>query len=345
MSAAADLRVESWTGSAQAWDEFVGAASDGTIMHLHGWCDAVARAYGHRTFRLAAVEGSKIRGVLPLVLVSSRFLRPSLVSMPYMDYGGACVAGDAAAHEALIAEAQRIADRHHALLTLRYLPQPSIGLPASLDKVTVFLSLGTSEDALWKKLPSERRNRVRKAQKSGLVATFNGPEALDDFYGVFATNMRDLGSPVHSVGFFREVMTHLPGQTRIVLVRSGDKAIGAGLMLVYKGMISIPWVSSLRPYFALCPNPLLYWETMRFGIAEGHGVLDFGRSSMGSGTYEAKRQWGGETHQLYWHYHPATAEPPGREVQRLSWLTRAWSRLPLPIANTVGPWLRRGISN
>jgi serine/alanine adding enzyme len=339
------IRITEWTGSAERWDSFVASCGDSTVMHLHAWKGVLKGAYGCRTHFLAALEGDEIRGVLPLALIRSPLLGKSLVSMPFMDYGGACVGQSEEVEEPLVSRAREIAAGAGAKLVLRYLRKPALALPCSLEKVTMLLDLGPGDELLWKRLPPERRNRIRKGQKNGLQASFHGAEGVDDFYAVFAENMRDLGSPVHSLGFFREVVTRLGDHARIVLVRLGDRAIGAGLMLLHGGMISIPWVSSLRTFFDKCPNQVLYWEAMRYGIAHGYRTLDLGRSSRDSGTFEAKRQWGAEPVQLYWHYDPESALPPGEEVKRMSWAVGVWRHLPLPVVNTVGPWLRRGIPN
>ncbi len=320
-------------------------AADGTVMHLHAWKEILQEAYGHRILLLAAMRGGEIEAVLPLALVESPFFGRSLVSMPFMDYGGVCQGSGTDAEEALVKEATSIAGRLDAKLVLRYLRKPELDLPCSLEKVTMWIALGTSEEALWRRLSPERRNRIRKAQGSGLEASFPGPEGLDAFFEVFARNMRDLGSPVHSRRFFEEVLGRLPDSTQLLLVHDDGRPVGAGLMLLHAGMISIPWVSSVRPAFKKCPNQLLYWEAMKFGISKGFHTLDLGRSSRGSGTFEAKRQWGARPVQLYWHYHPETAAPPGEEVKRASWAVGVWRRLPLAVVNRVGPHLRRGIAN
>ncbi len=339
------MNIDVWKGDGARWDELVARASDGTVMHLFGWKAVCENAYGHRTFYLAAADGDDIRAVLPLVLVKGPLVEPHLVSVPYMDYGGVCGNGDEEAERALAERAVAIAEAHRAKLVLRYLREPGLDLPVSHEKVTMFLDLGTSESALWERLPSTRRNRIRKGQKSGLSVRFPGADEVERFYTVFATNMRDLGSPVHGIPFFREILEQLPANARLVLLEQGSVAVGAALMLVFKGVISLPWISSLRPYFHLCPNQVLYWESMKWGIGEGHDILDFGRSSRDSGTFEAKRQWGAEPVPLFWHYWPGNAVPPGEDVKRLSWGVHLWQRLPLPVANRVGPWLRAGIPN
>jgi serine/alanine adding enzyme len=339
------IRVASTGTAPEQWDGFVRDAGDSTVMHLHGWKTALEGAYGLRTWFLSAFDADELRGVLPLTLVTSPLLGRSLVSMPFMDYGGACVAGHEKAEGALVDAARSLADEHRARLVLRYARPADLALPCSLEKVTMVVPLPSSEDAVWKRLPGERRNRIRKAMKAGLTSSLHGADGLDDFYRVFAENMRDLGSPVHSARFFRDVVAALGPHTRIIVVRDGRRPVGAGLMLVHNGTISMPWVSSLRSAFHMSPNQMLYWGALCFGVAEGHTTFDFGRSSRDSGTFEAKRQWGAEPVQLYWYYHPEAAGPPGEDVKRLGLAARAWRRLPLAIANRVGPWLRRGIPN
>jgi len=337
-------RVVAWEDGT-AWDAFVEQAPDAAITHLWAWRDVMDRAYGHRSFYLAAVDGAGLRGVLPLTLVAGRLVGRHMVSIPFMDHGGVCGALDPEAEEALVRAAQELALTHRAVLGLRSRRETAIDIPRSLEKVLMVLSLEGGEEAVWRRIPSKRRGQIRKGQRNGLTASMRGADGLEDFYRVLAANMRDLGSPVHSIRFFRAILEELGERARIVLVRSGDLTIGAGLLLADGDTLSVPWSSSLRRYFSKGPNQVLYWESMRHGVAEGFRTFDFGRSSVGSGTYQAKQEWGAQPVQLYWHYHPADARPPEEGVQRLAWGVRAWRRLPLPIANLVGPAIRRGIPN
>src|SRR4029077_6184874 len=177
-------------------------------------------------------------------------------------------------------------------LGLRQLHPEPVAWPTTDDRVTMLLEL-TTEEAAWKGLSSERRNRVRKGEKQGLTAAWCGPDALDEFYEVFAVNMRDLGSPVHSRGFFRAMLKALPGTARGLLVRDKDgRAVGAAVCLFFRDTIMVPWVSSLREAFALCPNFVLYWEVIRFGCKSGYRSRARGRSCKSAGTFEFRRHGG-----------------------------------------------------
>ncbi len=333
----------------KAWDRFVERHPRGTVAHLGAWGRIVRAAYRHEAFHLVAEDGGEPVGVLPLVLVRSRLFGRRLVSMPFLDYGGVLVEPGRGAEAALVGEAQRLAREHGAqTLGLRQLYEEPLPWRPAEGRVTMLLSL-TSEADVWRGLSSERRNRVRKGEKQGLTVTWVGAEGLDDFYAVFAANMRDLGSPVHSRAFFRAMLDELPDTARVLLVRdAAGGVVGAAVCLFFRDTIMVPWVSSRREAFALCPNFVLYWEVIRRGCREGYRTLDLGRSFRSAGTFEFKRQWGGRPHPLPWLFVdvvPGAAPPVDRDAGRFPALVAAWKRLPLPVANALGPWVRRQVPN
>jgi FemAB-related protein (PEP-CTERM system-associated) len=219
---------------------------------------------------------------------------------------------------------------------------------ARLDKVGMQLDLTPGIEAVWRSFPAKVRNQVRKAEKAGLQAFIGGEELLDEFYSVFVVNMRDLGSPVHSKKFFSAMFAEFGEQARVVLVRDGQKPIGGLVCLFFKKTATVPWASSLRECLAKCPNNLAYWEAMQYAAVQGCTVFDFGRSSVDSGTYHFKRQWGAEPVQIYW-------QVLGRKDQRgmsspaesakLQMAVEFWKRLPVSLTKVIGPHIRKYITN
>jgi len=331
------------------WDRFVEQHPSATVAHLQAWGPVARSAYGHEAVYLMAEDAGEVTGLLPLVLMKSRLFGRRLVSMPFLDYGG-ILAEPGSEAEAELARAALDLARSRGIQSvgLRQLHSSGLPQPVTGDRVTMLMPL-TSEAAVWKALPSERRNRVRKGQKNGLTTIWGGAELLDDFYPVFAANMRDLGSPVHSRRFFTLMLAELGESARVLLVRdAGNRVVGAAVCLLFRDTIMVPWVSSLRDAFALCPNFTLYWEVIRFGCASGYRVLDFGRSFRNAGTFEFKRQWGAEPWPLPWIFIDvdAGAPPPvDRDAGRFAPLVAAWKRLPLPLANVLGPWIRGQVPN
>jgi FemAB-related protein (PEP-CTERM system-associated) len=209
------------------------------------------------------------------------------------------------------------------------------------------LALPSDEDQLWRRLSSERRNRVRKARKAELSVELGGEEVLPVFYRIWAENMRDLGSPAHGYAFFAEILRIFSSTAKIILVKHQGQSIGAGLCLYSKGMLTLPWVSSLRKHFSLYPNNILYWEAMRFALRQGCRVFDFGRSSRDSGTYKFKTRWGAVPQPLHWQFKFFGGEEsgfPATDGVKYRWAAGIWKRIPVAVSKIIGPRIRKNIT-
>ena len=330
------------------WDVYLESIPTATVCHHFLWQLVIQRAYGHRPFYLMALRNAQVCGVLPLVLVKSRLFGRALTSMPFLDYGGIC-ADDETVAQPLLEHAQRLLPECGAnYIELRQCVQPPQTGTLRLDKVGMRLNLSSGINAVWQSFPAKVRNQVRKAEKSGLRADIGGAELLDAFYPIFAQNMRDLGSPVHHRAFFACLFAEFGPQARLVLVRDGHRAVGGLICLLFKDTVTVPWASSLREYLAKCPNNLLYWEAMQYAHAQGYRCFDFGRSSVDSGTYHFKRQWGAEPVQIYWQVvgrdgHESIAFSANSAKYSLA--LEMWKRLPVSFATLLGPHLRKYLTN
>jgi FemAB-related protein (PEP-CTERM system-associated) len=328
------------------WNRFVGGHPEATGYHRWEWRTVFERGLGHRTHYLAVLRARRIAGILPLVEIRSRIFGRALSSLPYVNYGGVLAdAPDAA--EALLTHATRLAaERRLRFVVLRHRRQVFPALPARTHKVTMLLPLQPDSGAMWDALDRKVRNQVRKAEKSGLVSLAGGPELLDDFYRVFAQNMRDLGTPVYGRRLFAEILSQFPGDARVHLVRLGAATIAGALSYGYGRVVEVPSASSLREHRSLCPNHLMYWSIIQDAIREGRTTFDFGRSTPDDGTYHFKEQWGAVPEQLWWEYGLVGGEMlPSADRQSAAYQRRIeyWKRLPLPIANMVGPRIARSV--
>ncbi|MEO8071119.1 MAG: FemAB family XrtA/PEP-CTERM system-associated protein, partial [Acidobacteriota bacterium] len=228
-------------------------------------------------------------------------------------------------------------DRRCGSVELRHLRRQFADLPCKQHKVTMHLALG---EGLWDRIDRKARNQVRKAEKSGLTFHRGGAELLDDFYQVFARNMRDLGTPVYAKTFFHHILSTFSERTRLLVVRLGSLPIAAGFTYRTGTTVEIPWASSIREHNSLCPNHLMYWRAVECAMAEGCEIFDFGRSTPGEGTFKFKEQWGAVPVPLFWEYVLlAGADMPDQSPKnpKYQMAIRMWQRLPLWLANAVGP--------
>jgi serine/alanine adding enzyme len=335
-------------GEEKSWDDYVYRCAESSHCHLSGWRRVIARSYGHLSYYLWAHENGELRGVLPLIGMRNLFFRRSLVSMPFLDDGGICADNDQI-RSRLFREALSLYERQKAnLLDLRHRYVNNLDSPCGGDKVMMILDLLDDPNKMWKRFDAKLRNQVRRATKSGLTACWSGKDGLSDFYKIFAANMRDLGSPVHSRDFFGAILYEFDDSAKIMLVRKGEDVVGGAVCLFFKGTMIVPWASSLREYFPLCPNNLLYWEMIRWGSENGYQRFDFGRSSPDSGTYRFKRQWGAKEELLRWQCVSrkiGRAAMPHADDNKYRWIIKVWSHLPLSFTKFVGPLVRGQVSS
>jgi FemAB-related protein (PEP-CTERM system-associated) len=339
------VTVSEYTDSfADRWTAYVRASEYTAIAHEIGWREVMARGLGHTPRYFVAHDRDKVTGILPLFLVTTWWRAKYLVSLPWIDYGG-IIADDESTEKLLLEQARKTAEIQGAqFVEFRSICRQNLGLPLREDKVTFLLPLESDPDVLWKGFDAKLRNQIRKSQKSGLTTEFGGIDRLDEFYGVFAHNMRDLGTPVWGKRFFSEILGVLSDTARLILVRKDGVAIAGGLVLAFKDRLYVPSASSYRHALEFCPNHALYWAVIVDGCTNGFRFLDFGRSSKGGNTFNFKKQWGAPPTQLTWQYllHRTSEIPainPGNPKYEL--FIKMWRKLPLPVANFIGPRLIR----
>jgi serine/alanine adding enzyme len=339
----ASLRVIAADAGDARWDRFVAGANGSTFCHLGGWREIMTDVLGHEPLYLAACGDSGAwRGVLPLVRVRSIFGH-YLVSMPFLNDGGPL--GDDVARRQLVEHAVGEAQRSGAaLLELRTRNPLSGRIETSNRKITVHLEMPATVELLWEKtFRAKLRSQVRRPTKDGMTARCGSAE-LAPFYDVFARNMRDLGTPVMPRAFFERIATVFGDRAVFATVYTAEGSpAAAACCFVWGDELEVTWASSLRELNRLSPNMLLYARLMEEAIGRGVRLFNFGRCTPDGPTHRFKQQWGGHDVALPWGYWSksgaASTPSPDRPIFRVA--TAVWSRLPMAIANRVGPVLAR----
>ncbi|MFZ0943706.1 MAG: FemAB family XrtA/PEP-CTERM system-associated protein [Syntrophobacteraceae bacterium] len=351
------------------WNGFVDTHPHGSVYHLAEWKEVIEQTYGHSTYYLLGEcscnesgqeSNASVCGILPLVHIKHFLFGNTLVSMPFLDYGG-LLAENPEVESALIREAAAIGGRlGAACIELRqtvHLKGLETGsneqtnpaqraVTANSNKVRMVLDLPASSDDLLRSFKAKLRSQVNRPIKDGLKYSIGGAEFLDDFYTIWLKNMRDLGSPAHSKKLFLSILQSFEPLTRVCVVHKDGVPSAASLIIRSKNQMLNPWASSLREYSKLNPNMLLYWAMLEYSCECGCSSFDFGRSSPDAGTYRFKEQWGAKPQALYWHYIPLK---PGRlrvgsHVSKRGAAEDIWRRLPVSLTAVLGPRVRKYIS-
>lgn len=340
------MRVEICTVQSPEVGEYVRKTDGGKLCHLPEWSSMISRTFGHDTFYLVAREGELIRGVLPLTKVNSRLFGNRMISQAFSNYGGPLV-NDLEALAELLNRAFELAREHGcSTVEFRNLQTLPCDLVLQKDKVCMFLPIVSDPDEMWGRLKPEIRNRVRKAEKSGLIAISGGQELLDDFYRLWTIRMRQLGTPCYSKNLFRNILQTFPKYSRIFVVKLGNQAIATAFSYSFNGLGQCRWSATRAEFNGLAPNTLLYWSAIRYHCLAGDRTFDFGRSTLNSSQYEFKRRWRAKTIQLHYQYWTR----PGCELSLVSPdnpkyrnKIQMWKKLPLWMTRLIGPHISRNL--
>jgi FemAB-related protein (PEP-CTERM system-associated) len=323
-----------------AIDAFVRVQTAATPFHLTAWSRAVERGCGQRARYLVAERADGgIAGVLPLTEMRSPLFGKALVSTGFGVDGG--VLGDGV--DALASGAWALAQRIGCPgVELRGGPAP-VGWEKDDTSYLGFVrDLSASEEGELLAIPRKQRAEVRRALGFDLEVVTGGAALLAEHYRVYAESVRNLGTPVFPAKLFRAVAEAMDAD--VLTVRHQGCAVASVLSLYFQGTVFPYWGGGTAAARGLRANDRMYFALMNHARARGCTRFDFGRSKTGTGAAAFKKNWGFTPSPRSYAKRSAGA---AREVNPLNpkyaLMVRTWQRLPLPLANALGPWISRGL--
>lgn len=329
---------------AHAWNEYVAANPKSSLYHRYEWRDFYADYFGKETeYFVAADCAGRLTGVLPLVRLKSWLFGDFYVSLPFVNYGGVVADERLIAEELMAAAASLGRARGVTHIEFRHANR-EFDLPCRTDKVAMLLDLPLSVEKLGQSIGSKRRSQIKRPLREDPDVRFGGLELLDSFYSVFARNMRDLGTPCYAKSMFGFLLEKFPETTKLVTISVRRQPAAAAFLIFDDDRMEIPWASTVRDFNRISINMLLYWRVLTYAIETGKEKFDFGRSTKDSGAYRFKKQWGAKALPLNWHYWLANdGKTPNLspDNSKFRFLIQAWQKLPLPVANFLGPRIVR----
>jgi FemAB-related protein (PEP-CTERM system-associated) len=217
-------------------------------------------------------------------------------------------------------------------------------LPAEnidISYYTFLLDVSLGIDDVWQnKLKSKTRNQIRKAEKHNFNVKFGGKDLLNDFYGVISKCWRDLGTPVHNFKLFELILDAFENKVCLVVLYDQSTPVSTALLFNINGVLSHPFAGTINEYKPSSVNNLLYWNIIKFACDNGIKTFDMGRSRLDQGTYKFKKSWGGIPENIYYYYFlKDNVSMPSLDTTFYKVATSLWKKMPIAIANRIGPKL------
>ena len=329
----------------QRWDEFVmSTCPEATFFHLAGWQTVIERAFGHKTWFLFAESDGIIQGVLPLAEIDSVLFGHSLSSLPFCVYGGIAATTESA-REVLDSAAQALATE----LKVDYLEYRNLKIfhsewPTKDLYVTFRKEMAPEAEENMQAIPRKQRAMVRKGIKAGLESVVD--EDVERFFSAYAASVHRLGTPVFSKKYFQLLKQIFRRNCELMIITKSGRTVS--------GVMSFYFRDEVLPYYGggtaeardVAANDFMYWELMRRACEQGYRIFDFGRSKRNTGSFDFKRNWGFEPQPLHYEYqlHRAKAVPDHNPLNpKYRLFINAWQKLPLPMANLIGPHIVKNL--
>ena len=324
------------------------AEKAGSPFHRPAWLRAVERGTGQRAFGLIAEKRGILRGWLPLTEVRSPFFPAALVSSGFAVAGGAL--GDTATTAARLCEAgTELAGRLScASVELRGPHAPADWTFVTGKHANFTAPIAADDDAQLLSIPRKQRAEVRKGLERPFTLSVGSTEHDGAaHYAVYAASVRNLGTPVFPRALFDAVLDEFGPDADILSLRLDGTPIASVLTIYHRGVAMPYWGGGTYAARASRANERLYYELMLHARRRGCHTFDFGRSKVGSGAFAYKKNWGFEPTPLsyaVWNAPGSVARDIDPTSEAYSAKIALWKRLPLGIANRLGPLIAKGLA-
>ena len=326
------------------WDAYVHKTDDATFFHLSGWHRVISRSFGHKPHYLQAVDADdNTRGILPLFEVKSLVFGHSLVSTPFCVYGGAVA--DTPEIRGLLEDRAAVLAQELGVdfLELRYKEKTRDDWPSKSVHSTFLREIEKGGDeAILLSIKNKQRAVIRKGVRNELERELQSD--IGDFFEAYSTSVRNLGTPVFSKNFFRNLRSEFGEDCEILSIRS-DGALHSSLISFYFRDQELPYYGGGMPVSRQSKAmDFMYYDLMCRAAKADVRLFDFGRSKNDSGPYNYKRHWGFEPQPLHYQYFLVNSEAlPELNVTnpRYELMIRIWKKLPLKVSQMVGPMLSK----
>jgi FemAB-related protein (PEP-CTERM system-associated) len=334
----------------RAIERFVVAHPDSTPFHRPAWLRGVARGTGNDALALVLERCGEIAAYLPLTQVHSPIFGRVLASSGFAVGGGVLVA-DGVDPAPLFAAVEELALRQSSPnVELRggLLPEARAGWIIKTQSHCGFIRPLAADDAAeLTAIPRKQRAEVRKSLAGDLTVEIGtGPSDRAAHYAVYAASVHNLGTPVFPRALFDAVLDGFGDDADILTIRHDGLPVASVLSLYHRGAVMPYWGGGTWDARRLRANDRMYYELMLHARRRGASHFDFGRSKTNSGPYDFKRNWGFVPAPLSYGVWTAPGAPKRDADPTSATHSRRielWKKLPLSVANLIGPWIARGL--
>ena len=292
------------------WNSF----AKGGIFYRFEWFNVIKNIYKLDPYFVLCYENEKF------ALIASFKTLKGYISLPFVSYSG-FYSND----ENILKQLKGYLKNNHIEIDSRDL----LKYETTKGYVNPIVTIN-SFDNFWTNISSNTRNQFKKSEKQDLV--FSSEYNIDYFYNLYSLGMRNLGTPAHGKDYFNELTKYF--SSNIFTVFDNDKPIGSMFCLHDDDTLSVLYAYVLPEYSKQYTNYFLYLNAIKWMTTNNLIYLDMGRSTYDEGTFHFKKKFRPK-------FYGINSKINYSSNNKLQIISKVWTKLPLPIANFIGPKIRK----
>ncbi len=325
--------------SASEYESLAPQINTGTVL-THG-CNPALNILIEKIFGFPAFFYVLEDKGIPTALIGGNRIRNRLVSTPHFSYGNIRISATCSISGEVIFEMFTRKVGH-----IEWRGFKGFSNRTYTNKVSSWLALKPEISSQWNAFPADLKRKINKAGTDEFQAAYirqaddslTQEKVIGDFFQVYRSNLKRLGSP-HLPERFFQMLVHgyQGGQLYGIVLYRNQQAVAGAINLGYGNFVENNWFAS---DWALRSNYISYqlnWLLIQEAITQHFGIYSFGRSTQDSGVHRYKKQWNTYDVPLVWSY----TGPAGSNPRRIPDLSGIWKRMPDLVTNFAGPILAR----
>ena len=141
---------------------------------------------------------------------------------------------------------------------------------------TSITKLDGSEEKLWSKIDSKRRNLVRKAQTNEIKVIDGDLSFIDTYYQMVSELFKRIGKTPFPKSYYHSIFHNLnpKGWVKFLVALHKEKPIAGAIFLCFKDTVYYWSGASFIEYRSLSPNDLIQWEIIQWARANQYKYYD-----------------------------------------------------------------------
>jgi hypothetical protein len=326
------------------WEQYIQDNPDSIAWQSYQWSAVLGRHYQIDFYPLAAIDNSRLCGVLPLYHIKTARGKDMLMSVPYAVAGGIVADNDDAA-TLLLEKAIDLSRQFNScnITFKQYKIKISGELRTDDNYYNRELNIARDHNEIWTEISDANKEFIEGSGKYDLVLEYPSND-VNSFYKLLLKHHHVRGVPCVSRNWIADLIAFK--MYSVAVLKLNGNIVAGTMVKEFKDTVSFPFTCipdmSEKSRMSACN---LYWKLITHFASRGRRIFHSGRIPVTDDTDAYRLGWGGTKYNYYYQYYPdnssVKSEYAKKKGRKREIFEACWKMMPLSLARRVGPVIVR----